>query len=109
MYNDQPPNENVSGYAHSKGALAFSKSSGFWMVSSVPRFPAAQRDGYHYFVPQTIYGQIILCVTVAASDKPIITCSDEKAPPKIVRRSLEYPAAADTGWQSPLPQGEIEI
>lgn len=36
-------------------------------------------------------------------------CSDEHAPPKIVRRSLEYPAAADTGQQSPLPQGEIEV
>lgn len=36
-------------------------------------------------------------------------CSDEQAPPKIVRRSLEYAAAADTGQQSPLPQGEIEV
>lgn len=33
-------------------------------------------------------------------------CSD--ASPKIVRRSLDYPAAAETGRQSLLPQGEIE-
>lgn len=36
-------------------------------------------------------------------------CSGEQAHPKIVRRSLEYPADADTGHQFPLPQGEIEV
>lgn len=35
------------------------------MVSSVPKFPAKKSSGYNYLDNQTIYGQTILCVTVA--------------------------------------------
>lgn len=73
MYNDQPPGRlNQKSYAHSKGALAFGSSNGFWMVSSVSKFPAPVANGYEYLTPQLKYGQTILCVTLAKSMKSII-------------------------------------
>ncbi|XP_061180817.1 deoxyribonuclease-2-alpha-like [Saccostrea echinata] len=73
MYNDQPPNKDVGqSYGHSKGTYAFGKDSGFWIISSVPRFPAAVpesimesvSDSYIYKDSQTVKGQIIFCVTL---------------------------------------------
>ncbi|XP_062608056.1 deoxyribonuclease-2-alpha-like [Saccostrea cucullata] len=79
MYNDQPPNENAGqNYGHSKafnftvGVYAFGKDSGFWIISSVPEFPAAVPekkiknidDSYTYNDGQTKFGQIIFCVTL---------------------------------------------
>lgn len=65
MYNDQPPMASTrSNKAHSKGAVAFNATKGFWIISSVPRFPANVSIGYNYGKSQTKKGQIILCVTV---------------------------------------------
>lgn len=70
MYNDQPPMGNTrSDKAHSKGAVAFDKDNGFWMVSSVPHFPAKVSSGFIYRSSQTKNGQTILCVTVPAKMK----------------------------------------
>lgn len=48
------------------GAVAFGETEGFWIISSVPRFPwpASGSTGYNYGESQTKNGQIILCVTV---------------------------------------------
>lgn len=46
------------------GAVAFGETEGFWIISSVPRFPANVSTGYNYGESQTKKGQIILCVTV---------------------------------------------
>lgn len=48
------------------GAVAFGETEGFWIISSVPRFPwpASGSTGYNYGESQTKKGQIILCVTV---------------------------------------------
>lgn len=48
------------------GAVAFGEIEGFWIISSVPRFPwpASGSTGYNYGESQTKKGQIILCVTV---------------------------------------------
>lgn len=48
------------------GAVAFGETEGFWIISSVPRFPwpASGSTGYNYGEGQTKNGQIILCVTV---------------------------------------------
>lgn len=51
------------------GAVAFDKDNGFWMVSSVPRFPANVSSGFIYHSNQAINGQTILCVTVPAKMK----------------------------------------
>lgn len=46
------------------GAVVFGETEGFWIISSVPRFPANVSTGYNYGESQTKKGQIILCVTV---------------------------------------------
>lgn len=45
---------------------------GFWMISSVPRFPAERSMGYKFKEEQTYYGQMILCVTLPKSLKSTI-------------------------------------
>lgn len=47
-----------------KGSLAFDNTLGFWIVSSVPKFPANTSSGYTYLKKQIRYGQTILCVTI---------------------------------------------
>ncbi|XP_052695895.1 cell-death-related nuclease 7-like [Crassostrea angulata] len=71
MYNDQPPSgQNAAqAKAHSKGALAFDKKTGFWMISSIPRFPAEASKGYIFSDEQKPFGQIVLCVTVDQKHK----------------------------------------
>lgn len=51
------------------GALAFDKNTGFWIISSIPRFPAIADRGYIFANQQTLFGQITLCVTVLHSEK----------------------------------------
>lgn len=51
------------------GALAFDKNTGFWIISSIPRFPAKADGGYIFADQQLPYGQIALCVTVLQSEK----------------------------------------
>lgn len=46
------------------GVLAFDKNTGFWMISSIPRFPAITSKGYMFQNEQKKNGQIVLCVTV---------------------------------------------
>lgn len=86
MYNDQPPfpiKAADSKSAHSKGALAFDNTKGFWIVSSVPRFPAPISNGFTYLNPQTKYGQTILCVTVAKTVENILKSAFETTNPYI--------------------------
>uniref|UniRef100_A0A8W8LBK9 Plancitoxin-1 n=1 Tax=Magallana gigas TaxID=29159 RepID=A0A8W8LBK9_MAGGI len=73
MYNDQPPQGSVpltssttnqATGAHMKGAFAFDKDSGFWLILSVPFFPAPQKYNYKYGSSQLIKAQAILCITL---------------------------------------------
>merc|ERR1711962_1991193 len=50
LYSDQPPKTKRSygSYAHAKGAIAFDKTSGFWLIHSVPRFAPKVKYGYGY-------------------------------------------------------------
>eukprot|EP00105_Crassostrea_gigas_P023904 XP_011443949.1 PREDICTED: plancitoxin-1-like [Crassostrea gigas] len=75
MYNDQEPSGKkraAQTKAHSKGALAFDKSNGFWMISGIPRFPAEVSEGYHFSDEQKPFGQTVLCVTVPNKVKELI-------------------------------------
>lgn len=54
------------------GAIGFGTMFGFWMISSVPRFPAERSMGYKFKEEQTYYGQMILCVTLPKSLKSTI-------------------------------------
>lgn len=57
------------------GVIGFDRKTGFWMISSVPRFPASTSEKYEFKRNQTRYGQIIFCVTVRKSYKDDIgTC-----------------------------------
>ncbi|XP_061184943.1 deoxyribonuclease-2-alpha-like [Saccostrea echinata] len=52
------------------GAYAFDEKDGFWLISSVPRFPAPRTQGYNYGQGQLLYAQSVLCVTL---DKKYLT------------------------------------
>ncbi|XP_062600863.1 plancitoxin-1-like isoform X2 [Saccostrea cucullata] len=65
IYNDQPPEsntcKNVKESGHLKGATAFNNEEGFWIISSVPRFPIPKK--YYYGTGQLKNGQSVLCMT----------------------------------------------
>nr|XP_011438060.2 plancitoxin-1 isoform X1 [Crassostrea gigas] len=68
MYNDEPPQSpvlvNTESGAHMKGAFAFDKDSGFWLILSVPHFPAPQKQKYSYDIHQISKAQSILCISL---------------------------------------------
>ncbi|XP_078327219.1 cell-death-related nuclease 7-like [Crassostrea virginica] len=73
MYNDQPPvGYAAPGCGHSKGVYAFDRKQGFWIVSSVPNFPAPLSDGYIYIDSQLDKSQTIICVTLKSQYLEII-------------------------------------
>lgn len=55
------------------GVLAFDNTKGFWIVSSVPRFPSPVAKGFMFSDSQTKFGQSILCVTVAKTVENILS------------------------------------
>lgn len=55
---------------HISGAYAFDDDTGFWLISSVPEFPAPRKQGYRYELKQIVKGQSILCVTVPRKNLP---------------------------------------
>ncbi|XP_070688732.1 deoxyribonuclease-2-beta isoform X2 [Pempheris klunzingeri] len=64
LYNDGPPIlDYIQGYGHTKGALLFDRSQGFWLSHSVPHFPSFPERGYHYPSSGKVNGQTALCVT----------------------------------------------
>ncbi|XP_062586112.1 plancitoxin-1-like [Saccostrea cucullata] len=90
MYNDEPPNRyttwftaesnrtaywETNGGAHMKGAYAFDENEGFWLILSIPKFPAPRKQGYSYGHSQIREGQSILCVTL---DKQYLKAEMEK-------------------------------
>jgi len=54
------------------GDVCFDKTSGFWLVHSVPNFPPRPSDGYSYPDSATIYGQTFLCITYPYSEFNVI-------------------------------------
>ncbi|XP_034556629.1 deoxyribonuclease-2-beta-like [Notolabrus celidotus] len=64
LYNDAPPNmDYILGYGHTKGALLFDRTQGFWLMHSIPHFPSFPEKGYIYPSSGKVYGQTALCVT----------------------------------------------
>lgn len=65
FYNDQPPNgETRENYGHSKGAIGFNLTIGFWLVHSVPHFPPlTSSKKYDYPDTGKNNGQSFLCIT----------------------------------------------
>lgn len=69
MYNDEVSIGSVSSsHAHAKGILMTSAIQGFWLVHSMPKWPAAyKKGGSPGAFPQDDFGQSIQCITVSAS------------------------------------------
>jgi len=69
MYNDELGGTSVSGsYAHAKGILATDGNQGFWLVHSMPKWPAAATgrvSGPGPFDSKT-YAQSLSCISVSA-------------------------------------------
>ncbi|KAJ8277800.1 hypothetical protein GJAV_G00080200 [Gymnothorax javanicus] len=64
FYNDAPPLLNYTKqYGHSKGALHFDQSQGFWLIHSVPHFPPFPDRGYSWPPTGKQNGQTLFCVT----------------------------------------------
>jgi deoxyribonuclease II len=70
LYNDEPPEGKTDGSrGHTKGVLATNAQQGFWLIHSVPHYPAALDNGTYWY-PHTgrTYGQSFLCITIGASE-----------------------------------------
>ncbi|XP_065922756.1 plancitoxin-1-like isoform X2 [Magallana gigas] len=102
MYNDQEPSGKKAAQtkAHSKGALAFDKSNGFWMISGIPRFPAEVSEGYHFSDEQKPFGQTVLCVTVPNKVKELIDTYTQ-----LISPGLKSKLNVDT-WRPNLRNGK---
>ncbi|XP_017269048.2 deoxyribonuclease-2-beta [Kryptolebias marmoratus] len=73
FYNDGPPVLTyIQGYGHTKGALLFDRSQGFWLSHSIPHFPSFPERGYLYPSSGKLYGQTALCVTYQYAQLPRI-------------------------------------
>ncbi|ELR16858.1 deoxyribonuclease II protein, putative [Acanthamoeba castellanii str. Neff] len=68
MYNDETPDNKEHGsFGHTKGDMAFDADGGFWLVHSVPRFPANTGSGVSYEgypAYAATYGQSFLCMSM---------------------------------------------
>ena len=55
--------------------FAFDKKQGFWIVSSVPNFPAPLSKRYHYDDSQLYKAQTIICITLKSEYLGVISKS----------------------------------
>ncbi|KAI1891981.1 hypothetical protein AGOR_G00149300 [Albula goreensis] len=73
FYNDAPPLMNyTTKYGHTKGALHFDQSQGFWLVHTVPHFPPFPERGYSWPNTGKMNGQTMFCVTYKYGQFPQI-------------------------------------
>lgn len=70
MYNDEPPDmfnkywtrNGSSGIT--KGVYAFDKQTGFWLITSIPKFPPPKNKGYAFNMAAVKDGHMALCLTL---------------------------------------------
>lgn len=74
LYNDEKPDGETSlTQGHTKGVVIFGRTTGFWLVHSVPKFPPPRHDAegqpgvYGYPASGEMYGQSFLCFTMTTS------------------------------------------
>ena len=76
IYNDEPPGVNPasSSFAHAKGILMTTATQGFWLVHSMPLWPAniGGGNGNPGPFPSKDYGQSLMCITVSATNADLI-------------------------------------
>jgi deoxyribonuclease-2 len=67
MYNDETPSGTTSmSYGHTKGFMAWSVNSSFWLIHSVPKYADSPDNVQSYTYPSTgeMYGQSMLCMSL---------------------------------------------
>jgi len=102
MYNDaDPAGYEHWAYAHAKGVVTFSNSTGFWLIHSAPRFPLQPTAANFSQLarPQTLFGQHFFCLSFNSSTA-IAAVSEHllAAGPYIYAQQLP----AELGLQFPL-------
>lgn len=69
MYNDEPPEQKSDETrGHTKGVVAADATGGFWLVHSVPKYPASDYKAYSYPPTGHLYGQSFLCISLSAAE-----------------------------------------
>ena len=46
------------------GAIGFDKTDGFWLITSLPKFPSPKSKGYTFPSNGHVYGQTFLCISM---------------------------------------------
>jgi len=54
----------VINYYNFSGAIGFDKTDGFWLITSLPKFPSPKSDGYKFPSNGDVYGQTFLCISM---------------------------------------------
>eukprot|EP00457_Paulinella_chromatophora_P007313 gb/GEZN01007336.1/.p1 GENE.gb/GEZN01007336.1/~~gb/GEZN01007336.1/.p1 ORF type:complete len:380 (-),score=40.91 gb/GEZN01007336.1/:236-1375(-) len=70
LYNDESPNgKDSSSRGHTKGVVGLNPEAGFWLIHSLPKYPAFIKDGFQGWghASQT-YGQSFLCVSLPTEE-----------------------------------------
>lgn len=101
FYNDGVPLPSTYSFAygHTKGEIAFDKESGFWLISSVPKFPVRTTEGkYKYPHSGFKYGQMMMCVSFAAQSFEDIAVQLQFSKPNIFDGNLP------SSWRETHPQ-----
>ena len=94
---------------HTKGAVAFNEDSGFWLITSVPKYPPRASTGYTYPHTGCMYGQMFMCVTFNSSAMDNISLQLRYNDPNV------YDSNLPEAWQEIYPNvykllnGEILI
>jgi len=101
QYNDQPvegssTSKGPSG-GHVKGVLAADKTSGFWLIHSVPLFPDLGPATFTW-TASTIYGQSFLCVSLTAAGVEDVSSQLQYIDPNI------YSSSIPTNLQATYPE-----
>ena len=98
VYSDEPPGKKVStAYAHAKGMLLTDVKQGFWLVHSMPLWPAKDLSKDPGGFPSGIYGQSLTCITISADTANIIAGN------LMVARPYVYSSRFDASLASALP------
>ncbi|KAL7866727.1 hypothetical protein AOLI_G00145410 [Acnodon oligacanthus] len=95
LYNDAPPVlKYENNYGHTKGALLFDWSQGFWLTHSVPHFPPFPEMGFGYPSTGKLFGQTVQCTTYSYKQFQKISQQLAYINPRVYNCSV--PAAYDT-------------
>jgi deoxyribonuclease-2 len=71
FYDDEHPDgSEYDSFGHTKGCMGLNSQSGFWLIHSVPRFPAIPESGVSFSYPEeeAKYGQSFLCLSLSTSE-----------------------------------------